>query len=116
MRLKSEFWVKWYLRQASSAGGMGVVVRHGDDTAGAIFIKVNRLDGTADLYGPAPPALDGGDGERRFQRLTPHAPPSEADADALLAREMRFDSDLWVIEVESPSGSHFLDGWILATP
>jgi len=117
MRLKSEIWVKWYLRQAANAGGMGAVVRHGDDTAGAIFIKINRLNGLIELYGPAPPALDAGDdGERRFQRLNANKPMTEAEAEAYLEREARFDSDLWVLEIESSGGAHFLDGWLLATP
>ena len=42
MRLKSEIWVKAYLRRCAVAGASGVVARHGDDDAGAIFIKVVR--------------------------------------------------------------------------
>ena len=38
MRLKSEIWVKAYLRRCTVNGAMAVVVRHGDDDAGAIFI------------------------------------------------------------------------------
>lgn len=117
MRLPSEVWVKWYLRQAASQGCPAVVVRHGDDTAGAILIKINRLNGTADLYAPAPPSLDSeADPERRFLRLTGATPVGEADADTRIEREARFDSDLWVVEVESPAGSHFLEGWLSATP
>jgi hypothetical protein len=26
-----------------------------------------------------------------------------------LAREMKFDPDLWIVEVEDPAGRHFLD-------
>lgn len=117
MRLRSEVWVKWYLRQAASNGCPAVLVRHGDDAAGAILIKVNRLNGTVDLYAPAPPSLDSeADPERRFLRLTGATPFVETEADKLIEREVRFDSDLWVIEVESPDGAHFLDGWLSATP
>lgn len=117
MRLRSEVWVKWYVRQAASSGCPAYVAHHGDDTAGAVIIKVNRLNGTADLYTPAPPSLDSTvDPERRFQCVTGPAPVAEAEADKLIEREARFDSDLWVVEVESPAGAHFLDGWLLATP
>ena len=116
MRVKSEMWVKAYLRTAAVGGSPGVVVKRGDDEAGAIFIKVNRLDGTALLFGPAPAGFDGGDQERRFMPLLKGAGASEADVDAAMARETRFDSDLWLIEIESRSGTDFLDGWILATP
>jgi hypothetical protein len=41
---------------------------------------------------------------------------SEADADAAIAQEVRFDGDVWVLEIESADGAHYLDGWLLATP
>ena len=116
MRLKSEIWVKAYLRRAAVAGDPGAVVRHGDDEAGAIFIRINRLDGTGLLYGPAPAGFDGNDQERRFMPLLKGAAVAEADIDGAIAREVKFDSDLWVIEIESREGRHFLDGWLLATP
>ena len=117
MRVTSSFWVKAYLRQAAIGGCPGAVVRHGDDTAGAVFITVNRLNGTVLLYGPAPAGFSGNEGgERRFVPLHKQHPLAEAAASALLEREVRFDSDVWLIEIESPGGTHFLDGWLLATP
>ena len=116
MRLTSEIWVKAYLRRAAVGGCPGAVVRHGDDQAGAIFIKVNRLDGTVALYGPAPAGFDDGDRERKFSPMLEQRSLPEAEADAMLEREGRFDRDLWVVEIESRRGTHFLDGWILATP
>ena len=53
MRLKAEIWVKAYVRRCAVEGVAAVVVRHGDDDAGAIFIRINRLDGTSLLFGPA---------------------------------------------------------------
>ena len=61
MRIKSEIWVKAYLRRCQVQGLSAVVVRRGDEHAGAIYICVNRLDGTVKLYGPAPAGLEGGD-------------------------------------------------------
>jgi hypothetical protein len=116
MRLKSEVWVKAYLRTAAVRGFPGAVVRHGDDEAGAIFIKVNKLDGTAVLYGPAPVGHDEGDAERRWVPFLKAAADSEESVDAALEREARFDGDIWIVEIESPSGAHCLDGWLLATP
>lgn len=57
MRLKSEIWVKAYIRRCAGEGVPAVVVRRGDEDAGVIFLKVSRLDGTAALYGPAPAGL-----------------------------------------------------------
>lgn len=116
MRLTSEVWVKAYLRQAAVKGCPGVVVRHGDDEAGAIFIKVMRRAGTATLFGPAPAGMDDASRERRWIPLLKGEAVAEAVADAALAQEARFDSDMWVVEIESTDGHHLLDGWLLATP
>lgn len=110
MRLKSELWVKAYLRAAVVAGAPGVVVHRGDTDAGAIFIKVARLDGSADLYGPAPAGLSSIDGERRWSVLAVAAP--ESDIDARLVSERRMDSDIWIVEVEDRMGRAYLDDWL----
>ena len=54
MRLKSGIWVAAYLRRCDVEGVFAAVRRRGAEEAGTIFIKVNRLDGTGTLYGPAP--------------------------------------------------------------
>lgn len=111
MRIKSDIWVKALLRRAAAAGDPGVVVRRGDQDAGAIFVIIARLDGTADLYGPAPAGLAPEDGDRLFQRVKDRAP--EADIATAIEREARIDGDLWVVEIESRDGTHHLDGWLL---
>ena len=119
MRTRSELWVKAFIRAAQSRGDFAAVVHRGDDDRGVIYVKLNRLDGTATLYGPAPPSLDApaeaGDGERRFVRL--HGPEAlpERDIDQLATRERGFDGDVWIVETESREGRHGLDDW-LATP
>ncbi len=109
MRLKSELWVKAYLRTCASAGVPAAVVRRGDDDAGVVFIKVARLDGTAALYGPAPAGLERDSGEPRWSLA---AAASDADIEAHLAREKNLDSDIWIVEIEDREGRHFLDAWL----
>ncbi len=112
MRLRSDIWVKAYLRACSGQGAHGFVVQHGDDDAGAIYIKIARLDGTARLFGPAPAGLDEAAGERRWVELTRALQTPERDVDQMLAREAGFDPDLWIIEVEDREGRSFLDTWV----
>lgn len=112
MRLRSDIWVKAYIRGCATSGAMAAVVRHGDDDAGAIFIKINRLDGMAALYGPAPAGLDVAQGERRWVRVTDEPAMAEGEIDARLKREADFDGDLWIVEVEDRLGRHFLDDWL----
>jgi len=89
-----------------------VLVRRGDADAGAIYIKVSRLDGTALLFGPAPAGLDEASEERRWEPCLAGRPAVEADADAYLARQVAFDSDIWIVAVEDGAGRHFLDDWL----
>lgn len=111
-RITSDFFVSAYVRRRNDAGFFTAVVRKGAAEAGAIFVKVSRLDGTADLYGPIPqiylddvdPSVAGG---RVFEQLLAGAP--EGDVDARLQSEKRFDSDCWIVETEDRQGTVDLD-------
>jgi hypothetical protein len=111
MRLKTALWVAAYLRRCQVEGAFAVVRRRGAEEAGAVFVRICRLDGTSDLFGPAPQsALDTSRGaDRAFTPSFPQHPAADAAVEAKLEREMKFDSDLWIIEVEDPAGRNFLD-------
>jgi len=111
MRLKSAIWVAAYLRRRHIDGTLAVVRRRGAEEAGAIFVKIARLDGTADLYGPAPQSAftDANPSDRAFTPCLRPLPAAEPDVEAYLARQIRYDSDLWIIEVEDRAGRHLLD-------
>ena len=111
MRLKSGIWVSAYLRRRHIEGTFAVVRRRGAEEAGAIFIKIDRLDGTAELYGPAPQAAfdESRPVDRAFYPCFKQQPVPEAEAEAYLKRQIRFDSDLWIVEVEDRAGRHMLD-------
>ena len=96
MRVKSEIWVTAYLRRCQGEG------------AGAIFICIDRLDGTVSLYGPAPSGLAESATDRRWVRCFGARLVSPTEADIYLARQRQFDPDLWIIEVEDRAGRHFL--------
>ena len=110
MRLKSAIWVAAYLRRRHIDGTLAVVRRRGAEDAGAIFIKISRLDGRAELYGPAPQtAFDETRPADRAFTACFRGPVPESEVEGYLAREIRFDPDLWIIEVEDRLGSHLLD-------
>jgi len=112
LRLKSGIWVAAYLRRCHGAGAPAFVRRRGFEESGAIFVKVNRLDGTAELFGPAPQSAftEARPTERVFVRCLQPAP--EAEIESYLARQLKFDPDLWFLEVEDRAGRHFLDAVI----
>jgi hypothetical protein len=108
MRIKSEIWVRAYLRRCQAEGVPVVIVRRGDEDAGAIFICIDRLDGTVLLYGPAPTGLVESETDRLWVNCFGARPASTKEADNYLARQREFDPDLWIIEIEDRAGRHFL--------
>jgi hypothetical protein len=108
MRLKSEIWVRAYLRRCQAEAVPVAIVHRGDEAAGAIFICVDRLDGTVCLYGPAPAGLQGSEVERRWVRCLGTKPVTTAEANDYLMQQRKFDPDLWIVEIEDRAGRHFL--------
>lgn len=101
MRVTSEFFVSALIRRVFSSGGFAAVERKGATEAGAIFIRLRSRDGLERLYAPAPQTVfdETDSGERRFELRLDHVDAGKVEA--LLTREARFDSDLWVVELEA---------------
>lgn len=102
-RLATGIWVSAYLTRLSLEGIHAHVVKRGDDTAGAVAVKVAFMDGSASYFTRS----HGMDGRIGWQAQAEQA--AEAEVDAALARQRGYDPDLWVIEVEDPRGRHMLD-------
>ena len=111
MRLKSAIWVAAYVRRCHVEGVFAAVRRRGAEDAGAIVIKLNLLNGTGELFGPAPQAAfeEAHPSDRAFTRCLGSGPVPEDKIEERLAREVRFDSDVWIIEIEDRAGRHFLE-------
>jgi hypothetical protein len=101
-RLAAEFWVRAYLARLRLADIPAFVVRRGDETAGAVIVKLNTLDGRARAFSRSFDAA----GNRVWVVL---AEGAEGDVDASLARQRGFDPDLWIVEVEDRGGRTLLD-------
>ncbi len=84
--------------------------RRGSAEAGAVFIKLDRLDGRAAVYGPAPQSEELPDGvDRLFFKIHGDDWVDPAEAEARLKREIMFDPDLWIVEIEDRDGRIFVD-------
>lgn len=108
MRLRSDIWIAAYLRRCDVEGVTAVLRRRGAAEAGSIFVKIDRLDGSCALFGPAPQSQVDHDA-RLFARVHEQEWVDPAAAEARLKREIGFDSDLWIVEVEDRAGRNFLD-------
>ncbi|MBB3947284.1 hypothetical protein GGQ73_003250 [Rhizobium skierniewicense] len=110
MRLKSEMFVSALIRRVFSAGDFAAVERKGAEAAGAIFIRQRLRTGLENLYGPAPQSLSDDEEARSQRRFEQRLSGAEAqDVEALLEKERRFDSDLWVLELETESVEGLLE-------
>ena len=102
-RLATGIWVSAYLARLRLHNIPAFVTAKGDETAGAVLVKSNTLDGQGRLFQRS---LDLMTGARAWITL---AEGKEAEVDASIERQRRFDPDLWVIEVEDRQGRTLLD-------
>jgi hypothetical protein len=99
-RLKTELRVQAWLRRCAAQGLMATVVRKGDATAGALFIKINRFGRGCEVLS----GIIDAEGRPSWLRGSGRAPVPERDADAYLDRQTTYDPDLWIVEIEDPQG------------
>ncbi len=85
------------LRLGNANGRYGAVLRKGDPDAGGVLAVLRGREGLCVLS-----QVRTADGAAAWMRGTGAQPVEEADADAYVSRQVRFDPDLWVIEFESP--------------
>ena len=102
-RLTSGFWVQAYLRRLQLENIPAYVTAKGDETAGAVIVKLATLDGQAVARQRG---YDLTTGQRVWMIL---AEGAERDVDAVLGRQRDRDRDLWIIEVENRAGRDLLD-------
>ena len=100
--LTSDFWVAAYLARLQGEGIFAHVAHKGDPTAGAIAIKLATMDGKASLF----TRTYDSSGSRIWDCAKDGE--DEREVDETIAKQRKFDRDLWVIEVEDPKGRHLL--------
>ena len=103
MLLSSDLWVSALIRRAEIGGANAVVVRKGDPRAGTVIVKAfDTSTRQARLYTEA----FGPDGERLW--IQPVASEFESELDAYIQRQIGYDPDIWVVEIEDRQGRHFI--------
>ena len=103
MLIASDVWVAALIRRAELVGASATVVRRGDARAGAVLVKVwNTGERRARVWSEA----QGPTGEPLW--LQPVESEMESEIDDWVRRQITYDPDLWVIEIEDREGRHFL--------
>ncbi len=99
-KLKAKLFVHAAIRRCGTENIPCVVVRKGDEDAGTVVVKLNRLDHGCEVF----TQIRDADGRLAWMRATGPDPVSEDKADLYIARARDIDYDLWVLEVEDRQG------------
>jgi hypothetical protein len=95
-RIKAGIWVSAAIRLGNMQGKPGVVIRKGDEDAGSVLVVLRGRAGNIVLTQFREP-----EGGLAWMRGTGTEPVGEAAADEYLAKQLRYDPDLWIIEFEA---------------
>jgi hypothetical protein len=107
-RLKAGIFVRALIRRVQVAGASAFVVRSGAEEAGAIILKVSKLNGEVLVLNQARNA--------KGQLVWAQALggwSEDARAAAWCDKQVSFDPDLWIVEIEDREGRAFVDEEIL---
>ncbi|MBV9249482.1 MAG: DUF1491 family protein [Acetobacteraceae bacterium] len=96
-RIKAGIWVKMALRMGDADGRPGAVLRKGDPDSGGVLVVLRGREGLCVIS-----QVRAADGALAWMRSTGAEPVAQPAVDAYLARQTRYDPDLWVIEFEAP--------------
>jgi hypothetical protein len=103
-RLKAGIFVRALIRRVQVAGASAFVVRSGMEEAGAIILIIAKLNGQVLVLNQTRDAK----GELAWaQPLGGWC--DEARANAWCAKQIGFDPDLWIVEIEDREGRAFVD-------
>jgi hypothetical protein len=95
-RIKAGIWVSAAIRLGNVQGKPGMIIRKGDADAGGIVAVLRGRAGNIALT-----QFREADGRLAWMRGTGLEPVSEAVTDDYIAKQLRYDPDLWVIEFEA---------------
>ena len=103
--LKSEILINAGIRAAERNFTSAYVTKRGDTEAGAIFVKIDTLDGYAKLFTRyLKYDLINENDVVEFVNLYPEKKIQNVDIDKRISKEMEIDSDCWIVEIEDKEG------------
>ena len=101
-RVTSEFWVSAYKQVLEAQAIPLFIIKKGNAAAGAIIVRISDLQGKSKIFGQS---FDM-EGDRRWVEL---AAGKDDEMETVILRQKKVDSDLWILEVETRHGNHYLD-------
>ena len=107
-RLKAGIFVRALIRRVQLEGASAFVIRSGAEDAGSIILKVAKLEGSVLVLNQARNAR----GELVWAQAL-GGWVDEARAAQWCDKQVKFDPDLWIIEIEDREGRAFVDEQIV---
>jgi hypothetical protein len=111
-RLKSRIWVQAQIRLCDLANLPAYIVKRGDPDAGAVILRLDRLDGTCHVFSQARKA-DGSAAWTKASGSDAEGRLADAEAQAYIERQRKYDPDIWIVEIEDPERRYTLDADIV---
>ena len=109
-RLKTYIWVQSQQWRCTQLNLPIYVSRKGEESAGAVIIKIVLSDGRCKIFSQVREA----DGTPAWQWWSQdESAVREGQADDYVSRRLKIDPDLWVLEIEDPKGLYEFDGEIV---
>ena len=96
--LASHMIVESYIKTLNQGGKFAYLRKRGDNDRGLITLLFDHLDGTATAYSQSRDFMTG---ELSLTRVH-NSPISTADMGVWLEKQISFDNDIWVVDIECP--------------
>lgn len=109
MGISTSIWVSAQVRICDRAFIPAAVVRRGDPDAGTVLLKLNRFEHGVTVFTQTSSSGD----DPTWTRGTGPLPVSEPEADAYIERQMKYDPDVWVLEIEDRKGQYQMVGKVV---
>jgi hypothetical protein len=103
-RLPAQLEAAGLVRHAEAEGGFGAILKRGDPDRGALVLLVARR-GVHQVCLERALSLDG---RYRWQQVGPAAGTDAATLADWSQKRVRFDEDLWLIELDIPDPERFI--------
>jgi hypothetical protein len=107
-RLKAGIFVRALIRRVQVEGASAFVIRSGAEEAGSIILKVAKLDGSVLVLNQARNAR----GDLIWAQAL-GGWVDEARAAQWCDKQVKFDPDVWIVEIEDREGRAFVDEQIM---
>ncbi|ARW09558.1 MULTISPECIES: DUF1491 family protein [Acetobacter] len=108
-RLKTDIMARAILRQSGQDGRSAMLLRKGDPDAGGILVVLAARNGSGVVLSQTRTP----EGEPAWLRATGNTPVDAEQIQKFIERQVKFDPDLWVLEIESDSFSPSFEAILL---